>query len=106
MEPGDTPVYLPYQNKIGELTGSLATREQFRLLEDFVSGSLRELTQKLFSGTVSPNPIVRGPMVSSCQYCEYQHACHKDAGKPDVRYMKKVGADEFWKELERRKANG
>ena len=106
MEPGDTPVYLPYQNKKGELTGSLATREQFRLLEDFVSGSLRELTQKLFSGTVSPNPIVRGPMVSSCQYCEYQHACHKDACKPDVRYMKKVGADEFWKELERRKANG
>ena len=45
-------------------------------------------------------------MVSSCQYCEYQHACHKDACKPDVRYMKKVGADEFWKELERRKANG
>ena len=74
MEPGDTPVYLPYQNKKGELTGNLATREQFRLLEDFVSGSLRELTQKLFSGTVSPNPIVRGPMVSSCQYCEYQHA--------------------------------
>ena len=106
MEPGDAPVYLPYQNKKGELTGSLATREQFRLLEDFVSGSLRELTQKLFSGTVSPNPIVRGPMVSSCQYCEYQHACHKDACKPDVRYMKKVGADEFWKELERRKANG
>lgn len=106
MEPGDTPVYLPYQNKKGELTGSLATREQFRLLEDFVSGSLRELTQKIFSGAVSPNPIVRGPMVSSCQYCEYQHACHKDACKPDVRYMKKVGADEFWKELERRKANG
>lgn len=73
------------------------------LMQDLV---LRELMQKLFSGTVSPNPIVRGPMVSSCQYCEYQHACHKDACKPDVRYMKKVGADEFWKELERRKANG
>ena len=106
MEPGDSPVYLPYQNKKGEITGSLATREQFALLEDFVSQSLQNLTKEIFSGAVAPNPIVCGPKLSSCQYCAYQSACHKDTCRIDTRWRKKLGAAEFWQELERRKANG
>ena len=107
MEPGDKPVFLPYeQNKKGELEGSLATREQFALLEQFVAGSLRDLAGQIFSGAVAPNPIVRGPKVSSCMYCDYQNACHKDACQVAVRFMKKVKAEEFWDTLERRKTDG
>ena len=102
MEPGDAPVFLPYENKDGTLTGSLATKEQFRRLESFVSESLRDLTQQIFSGAVAPNPIVRGPKVSSCTYCDYQSACHKDACEAGVRYLKQIKAEEFWQELERR----
>lgn len=107
MEPGDAPVYLPYgQNKKGELVGSLATKEQFALLEQFVSGSLKDLTGQMFSGEVSPNPIVRGPKVSSCSYCDYESTCHKDACRIAARFMKKVSAEEFWDTLERRKTDG
>ena len=107
MEPGDKPVFLPYeQNKKGELEGSLATREQFALLEQFVAGSLRDLAGQIFSGAVAPNPIVRGPKVSSCMYCDYQSACHKDACRVAARFMKKVKAEEFWQTLERRKTDG
>ena len=106
MEPGEQPAYLPYQIKKGELTGDLATAEQFRLLEQFVSQSLRSMTGQIFSGSVTPNPIVRGPLVSSCQYCAYRDACHMDACAQQPRYMKKIGADEFWAELERRRADG
>ena len=106
MEPGEQPAYLPYQIKKGELTGDLATAEQFRLLEQFVSQSLRSMTGQIFSGSVTPNPIVRGLLVSSCQYCAYRDACHMDACAQQPRYMKKIGADEFWAELERRRADG
>ena len=107
MEPGEKPVLLPYgQNKEGKLEGSLATREQFGLLEKFVAGSLRELAAEIFSGAVAPNPIVRGPKISSCQYCDYESVCHKDACRIDARYRRKIGAAEFWEALERRKANG
>ena len=106
MEPGEKPQFLPYQNKKGELTGSLATMDQFRLLERFVSESLRAQTEQLFSGAVAPNPIIRGPSASSCKYCEFQSACHMDACAQERRYMKKVSAEEFWQELERRRQNG
>ena len=106
MEPGDSPKFLPYQVKKGELTGSLATREQFRLLEQFVSESLQGLAAQIFSGAVAPNPIVRGPSASSCKYCDFQSACHFDACPVDERWRKKVKAEEFWAELERRRQNG
>ena len=106
MEPGEKPAYLPYQIKKGERVGDLATPEQFQYLEEFVSNSLQSLTTQIYSGVVTPNPIVRGPMVSSCEYCEYQDACHKDACKPESRFIKKVSAEEFWNTLERRRNNG
>ena len=106
MEPGDSPKFLPYQVKKGELTGSLATREQFRLLEQFVSESLREQAAQIFSGAVAPNPIVRGPKESSCKYCDFKSACHFDACPAETRWRKKVKAEEFWAELERRRQNG
>ena len=107
MEPGDKPVFLPYeQNKKGELEGSLATREQFALLEQFVAGSLRDLAGQIFSGAVAPNPIVRGPSASSCKYCDFQSACHFDACPTEERWRKKVKAEEFWAELERRRRDG
>ena len=57
MEPGDKPVFLPYeQNKKGELEGSLATKEQFALLERFVAGSLRDLAGQVFSGRGRAQP--------------------------------------------------
>ena len=106
MEPGETPKFLPYQVKKGELTGSLATREQFRLLEQFVSESLQTLAEQIFSGAVAPNPIVRGPSASSCKYCDFQSACHFDACPTEERWRKKVKAEEFWAELERRRRDG
>ncbi len=106
MEPGETPKYLPVQCKRGERTGDLASSEQFRLLERFIAQSLRTMTGEIFSGAVTPNPVIRGPMVSSCQYCEYQTACHKDLCRVQPRYLKKIGAEEFWAELQRREQNG
>ena len=76
------------------------------MLEQFVSRSLQDLTGQMFSGAVAPNPIVRGPKASSCSYCDYERACHKDACPIAARYMKKVSAEEFWDTLERRKADG
>ena len=84
----------------------MATREQFRLLERFVSKSLQEQALQIFSGAVAPNPIVRGPSASSCQYCDFQSACHFDACPVQERWRKKVKAEEFWAELERRREHG
>lgn len=106
MEPGETPKYLPFQLKRGERTGNLASGEQFRMLERFVDQSLHAMTGEIFSGEVMPNPVIRGPKVSSCQFCDYQAACHRDLCWAQPRYLKKIDAEEFWAQLARRTENG
>ena len=107
MEPSEgTPQYLPYQVKKGELTGDLAGREQLEQLERFVMRSVQEMTGQMLTGRLEPNPILRGPMHSSCMYCDFAQACHRDSCKHANRYIAAVKAEKFWEELERRARHG
>lgn len=110
MEPSgdEKPRYLPYQivKKTGEYKGDLATREQLQMLESFVMRTLSEMTGEMLTGRVTPNPILRGPKSSSCMYCEFAQACHKDTCLHQNRYIADVKADKFWTEVERRLQNG
>lgn len=107
MEPSEgTPQYLPYQVKKGELTGDLAGREQLEQLERFVMRSVQEMTGQMLTGRLEPNPILRGPMHSSCMYCDFAQACHRDSCKHANRYIAAVKAEKFWEELERRERHG
>ena len=107
MEPSEgTPQYLPYQVKKGELTGDLAGREQLEQLERFVMRSVQEMTGQMLTGRLEPNPILRGPMHSSCMHCDFAQACHRDSCKHANRYIAAVKAEKFWEELERRERHG
>ena len=48
----------------------------------------------------------RGPMHSSCMYCDFAQACHRDSCKHANRYIAAVKAEKFWEELERRERHG
>ena len=107
MEPAEgTPRYLPYQLKKGERTGELASRAQLEMLDRFVMQSLREMTGALLGGGVTPDPILRGQSWSSCMYCDFAQACHRDACRHENRYIAEVKAEKFWQEVERRCAHG
>ena len=102
----DAPQYLPVQMKSGALQGDLATQEQLALLERFVQRTLAGMTDRMLRGDVTPDPIFRGPQRSSCQYCDFAAACHKDSCEHKNRYIAAVRAKNFWEELERRENNG
>ena len=106
MEAQDTPEYLPCKWKKDELTGDIASRAQFAELEAFVQQKVADMTDEMFAGRVTPDPIIRGPQVSSCQYCDFAAACHRDLGMQERRNIRAVRADEFWSELERRNGHG
>lgn len=106
MEHGDAPEYLPVQMKKDGLTGDLASLEQLDTLERFLDGSLRGMTDTILSGAVQPDPLIRGPMLSPCRYCEFQTACHQDLCAQQHRYLASIGAEQFWNEVERRAARG
>ena len=106
MEDGERPEYLPVQRKKDGLAGDLASREQLALLDRFISGSLERLTDGILSGEVAPDPLVRGPMQSACQYCDYRTVCHQDLCTQARRYLAAVKPEQFWDEVERRVRNG
>lgn len=92
--------YLPVKEKKGELLGDIATKEQLAQLERFVQRKLYELTQALLRGEVAPNPLIRGPMHSACQFCDYAQVCHRDACRHQNRYATSIPAEKFWQILQ------
>lgn len=107
MEPFETqPRYLPLKITKSGKSGDLASREQLALLERFVLKTLRQQTDEILSGVLTPNPIDRGQRSGACLYCDYKQTCHRDSCRHDVRPVAKVKSEEFWKEVERRCQDG
>lgn len=97
-----SPVFLPFKiNSKGELSGDLADRSELHLLRRHVERTLRQMADQIASGSVEPNPVVRGADSSPCDYCDYVQVCHRAAGQIEVRPMAKTSRSEFWTRLSR-----
>lgn len=100
------PIYLPYQNRKDSRTGDLASEGMFQLLERFVNQSLADMTDGMYAGQLTPDPIFRGTSWSSCAWCDYRQVCHMDACRHDNRTIAAVTPGKFWEEVERRERDG
>ena len=105
MEPGDEIKRLNYAvKKDGTLSGDLASREQFRLLEGYVFRILGQLVEQIASGDVTPNPYTRGDH-GACTWCPYGSVCHK-AEVEGRRNYKTMSAQRFWDEVGKEMGHG
>lgn len=101
MEPAEEPKLLSCKRKKdGTLTGDVASREQLKLLEDYVFQVVGELVDQIASGDVSPNPYTRGSSHNACAYCPYGPVCRlsREAGR---RNYKTMTAQRFWEDVQR-----
>lgn len=103
MEPGDAPIYLPYQiaKKTGERSGDLASPEQFAMVEEHVRRTLGKLADTVWTGVIAPDPFWRGEDHNACRWCPYRAVCRVDSGEVPLRRLRSVSRGEFWKEMER-----
>ena len=98
MEPGDEIKRLNYSvKKDGTLSGDLASREQFRLLEAYIFRVLGKLVEQIASGDVTPNPYTRGDH-GACTWCPYGSICHK-AEVEGRRNYKTMRPEKFWEDV-------
>ena len=98
MEPENTGKRLNFTvKKDGSRSGDLATREQMKLLEDYVRRTLGRLVEEIASGDVTPNPYTRGDH-GACTWCPYGSICHKDEVEGRRNY-KTMSAQRFWEEV-------
>ena len=105
MEPGEEIKRLNYSvKKDGTLSGDLATREQFKLLEGYVFRILGQLVEQIASGDVTPNPYTRGDH-GACTWCPYGSICHK-AEVEGRRNYKTMSAQRFWDEVGKEMGHG
>lgn len=101
MEPEEKPKRMGYtRNKEGEISGDVASREQFAMLKDYVFGVLGKMVDEIASGAVKPNPYTRGSSHNACTFCPYGEVCHQTEVE-DRRNYKAMSADRFWEEVEK-----
>ena len=99
MEPGDAPRRMCYSvKKDGSLSGDLADRQQMRQLEGYVFKVLARMVDEIASGTVDPNPYMRGSSHSACAFCPYGAVC-REKNLEGRRNYKTMTAQRFWEEI-------
>ena len=105
MEPGDEICRLNYAvKKDGTMTGDLASREEFKLLEGYVFRILGRLVEEIASGEVSANPYTRGDH-GACTWCPYGSICHR-AEVEGRRNYKTMSAQNFWDQVGKEMGHG
>ena len=99
MEPGESPRRMSYSvKKDGTLSGDLADRQQMKQLEGYVFKVLARMVDEIASGTVDPNPYMRGSSHSACAFCPYGAVCHEKTVEGKRNY-KTMTAQRFWEEI-------
>ncbi|MBE6925484.1 MAG: hypothetical protein E7461_01445 [Ruminococcaceae bacterium] len=101
MQPEGSPQRLDYRvNKDGEISGAVASRDQFRLLEAYITKFLCQMVDTIASGNVEANPYTRGNSHNACSYCPYKQICNPEQveGRREYAAMKAEG---FWERIER-----
>ena len=90
-------------NKDGSLRkgSSVATREQFRLLNEYVKRKISDIRGEILSGDTEVSPYELGKR-TACTYCSYQGVCGFDRKIPGYEYrrLKQFSDQEIWNHLE------
>lgn len=105
MQPEGSPKRLDFSvKKDGTITGGVATREDFAILEKYVMLILSQIVNDIASGNIAANPYTRGSSHNACSYCPYGQICHIEQveGRRDYAAMK---AEEFWDRIRRKVAD-
>ena len=107
MQPEGSEKRLDFSvKKDGTISGAVATREDFKDLEQYVMMLLSQMVDDIASGNITANPYTRGNSHNACSYCPYGQICHSELveGRRDYAAMK---TEEFWDRIRKKvAANG
>ncbi len=83
---------------------SVATREQFQALGDYVKKQLLTYGNEIIDGNISIAPY-KEEKRTACDYCDYKGICGFDPSFAGNRYrkMKKTDKKELWNQIEERR---
>lgn len=91
-------------NKDGSFrkNASIATKEQFALLNEFVKKKIAGIQKEILEGNAEISPYLLGKK-DACEFCSFQSVCGYDKKLPgyDHRRLKSFSDEELWRALAR-----
>lgn len=76
---------------------SVISRENYRLVSDYVREKIRQTGREILEGNIAVNPCMEGA-VSACTYCDYRAICGFDEKIRgyETRFLPKLAEDEIF----------
>lgn len=85
---------------IVEAKSSVASRQRFQFLRDYVKQRCQSIGREILSGEIALRPYQRGA-ATGCDYCPYHAVCgfdRKTSGH-GYRKLKNIGPEQVWEEI-------
>ncbi len=79
------PVYIGKDDEISEKSSSVATKEQFEMLQKYIIKTIKDISKDILSGKIDIKPYYKNKK-TPCEYCEYKSICQFDKNKFDNQY--------------------
>lgn len=100
------PVTLNKDGSLSKRGCSVATREQFELLEKYAVLKMKEQGEQILSGKIAPRPV-SSKDIDGCEYCPYREICEFDPRIPGYEHqeIEPLSTEEIWRRIEQ-KVNG
>ncbi|MDI6604336.1 MAG: helicase-exonuclease AddAB subunit AddB [Thermoanaerobacteraceae bacterium] len=93
------PVYLKNDGSVGRNTHGV-TKEQFKLLRDYVKYYIQKLCDDILKGNIEIKPYKNGDMLP-CQFCKFSDVCRIDKNFNGYRIINNEKDDVIWDLMER-----
>ena len=92
------PAYLDKEGNLSAKKSSIASREEFQKLQQYVNETIKEIGVEILNGNIALNPYYKNKK-TPCEYCIYKNICKFDAGifKTSYRYINKKTKEDFFK---------
>ena len=99
MEHGDQYQYMPLRKTKSGLGDYAVSRQQLRLLEDYVNNQMIRMTDQILGGGFAPAPFYRGSVTIPAAIAISAPVCQKDPQFRKSCYHPPVSAKAFWQLL-------
>ena len=94
------PVYLGKEDNTSERLSSVATKEQFNMLQKYIVKVIKDISKEILSGNIDIKPYYKDKK-TPCEYCEYKAICQFDNKRlgNEYSYVPSVHKDEVWNKI-------
>ncbi len=98
------PVYIDKDEKVSEKNSSSATKEQFKMLQKYITSTIKSISKEILSGKIDIAPYYKNKK-TPCEYCKYKAICGFDKTKlgNEYKYIPNLKKEEVWEKIKEEK---